>query len=108
MAVGTMAERVLGAIPPGRDDAVTQRRLARHLGIQCRDVQAAVEELRREGYPVCTGNRGVWVTADPEEIRDQYRALRRRALHQLSNLRRMLRTAESLESPLTLWKEDAA
>jgi biotin operon repressor len=84
--------------------------LSARLGLPRREIEAAVEEMRRAGVPVCTGPAGAWLTQDPGEVREQYRRLRRRALHQLANLRRMLRTAEVMERPLVLpWaKDDAA
>lgn len=89
--------------------AQTYEALSDRLGLPRREIEAAVEQLRREGAPVCTGSRGVWLTTDPAEIREQYRRLRRRAIHQLTNLRRMLRTAEAMERPLVLpWGREQA
>ena len=94
---------VLCHLEYGQARAITQGALAKQLHLEPREVMAAVETLRREGVAICTGSAGVWLTADAGEVRDQYRRLRRRALHQLANLRRMLRTADAMERPLTLW-----
>ncbi len=89
----------------GAAAAQTYEALSARLGLPRREIEAAIESLRRDGVAVCTGRRGVWLTNDPAEVREQYRRLRRRAIHQLANLRRMLRTAEAMERPLTLWEQ---
>lgn len=102
MIVVTYADRVHAALGWGREQAVTIVDLARDLDMPVRSVQASVEELRRRGVAICTGSAGVWLTQDPDELLDQYRRLRGRALHQLANLRRMQRTAELMRRPLTM------
>jgi Mn-dependent DtxR family transcriptional regulator len=66
--------------------------LAEDLAVPRRMVEASIEELRRRGAPICSGSRGVWLTQDADELLDQYRRLRRRAIHQLANIRRMRKT----------------
>ena len=82
----------------GADKAVTIGELAEGLNLPRRTVEGAIEALRRSGAPICTGSRGVWLSQDPEELWEQYRRLRHRALTQLANLRGLQRTARSLSS----------
>lgn len=104
-----MTATVQAALGWGIAAAQTYEALSARLGLPRREIESAVETLRRDGVAVCTGSRGVWLTTDPAEVREQYRRLRRRAIHQLANLRRMLRTAEAMERPLVLpWAEEAA
>ena len=86
-------------------EALTIAEIAHRTGATRRAVEGSIEELRRAGVPVCSGSHGVWITSDPDELLAQYRALRRRALRQLANLREIPRTAERLRKPLTLWAE---
>src|SRR5439155_15965097 len=82
----------------GADHAETIGELAEELNVSRRQVEAAVESLRRSGAPICTGSRGVWLSQDAEELLANYRALRARALRQLANLRGLQRTARSISS----------
>jgi biotin operon repressor len=77
--------------------------------LSIREVQAAVEELRRRGVPIVTGSKGVWLTTSPDELLDSYRRLRRRALRQLANLRQMQRTAAAMRGveQTTIWDQVA-
>jgi Mn-dependent DtxR family transcriptional regulator len=89
----------------GADKAVTIGELAESLSLPRRSVEAAVETLRKSGAPICTGRRGVWLTQSGEELLANYRALRRRAVGQLANLRAMQRTARAMAGTRqeTLW-----
>ena len=62
-----------------------------------RQLQEAVPALRAAGAPVCSGSVGLWITDDPHELREQYRALRRRYIHQAIGARALLRTAGQKE-----------
>lgn len=77
----------------GRDRAVTIGELAERMGFARRAIEQAVEALRVQGAPICTGPDGVWLTQDGEELLDQYRRLRARYIHQAVNARVLLRTA---------------
>lgn len=105
----------------GPPRAVTTSHLMTHLGpkpismakivedctfdVSRREVEKAVELARVEGLPICSGPRGVWVTSDADELLENYRRLRRRALRQLVNLRQMQRTAAALRGveQTSLW-----
>jgi biotin operon repressor len=80
----------------GRDRAESIGSLAERMQMPRRAIEAAVEALRRSGAAICSGSEGIWLTDDPDELIDQYRRLRRRAIHQLANLRAMQRTARNL------------
>jgi biotin operon repressor len=84
--------------------------LAEDLAVPRRMVEASIEELRRRGAPVCSGSAGIWLSQDPDELLDQYRRLRRRALTQLWNIRRLRQTAGAMRGfrQETLWDEKLA
>jgi len=68
--------------------------LAESMQVSRRVVEKAVETLRATGHPVCSGSAGIWLTTSEAELVDQYRALRRRYVHQAVNARHLLRTAK--------------
>lgn len=92
----------------GRDRARTLGELAESMGAPRRELEKAVEALRRAGKPICSGPDGIWLTDSPAELRDQYRRLRRRYITQAVGARELLRTAARLErGQLTLFGDAA-
>jgi biotin operon repressor len=92
-----------------RDRARTIGDLAEDMNVSRRQIEKAVETLRQSGAPICSGSEGIWLTQSGVELMAQYRALRRRALHQLSNLRSLQRTARAMAGTRqeTLWGDAA-
>ena len=93
----------------GRDRAVTIGELAETMNLSRRAVEKAIETLRATGAPVCSGPDGIWLTTSEAELLEQYRALRRRYLHQAVNARHLLRTARryARNRQATLWSDVA-
>lgn len=81
----------------GRDRARTLGELAEAMGAPRRALEAAVEQLRKDGVPIVSGPRGIHLTQDPAELRAAYRALRRRYVTQAIGARELLRTADRME-----------
>ena len=86
--------------------------LAERLNWPRRMVEQAVTDLRRQGRPVASDGRGVWLSTSAKEMADQAQRLRERALHQLLTARAVRQTArrmaasEAKVEQRTLW--DAA
>ena len=93
----------------GRDGARTLGELSESMGAPRRALEKAVEELRVDGKPICTGAEGVWLTDSAAELRDQYRRLRARYVKQAVNARVLLRTARRYErvQQHVLWSDVA-
>ena len=88
----------------GADHPVTIGQLAESMKVSRRVVERAVEQLRLEGQPLCTGSAGLWLSRDPAELRQHYQALRRRYIRQAVGARALLRTAIRFEkAQMTLW-----
>lgn len=79
----------------GRDRAVPIGEIAEAAGCYRRQVEKAAEALRAEGAPLCSCGDGIYLTDDADELMEMYRTLRRRAIGQLRNARRLRVTAEA-------------
>lgn len=81
----------------GRDRARTIGSLQEQLRCTRRTVERAIEQSRLEGFPVCTGPEGVWLTTDAAELRAHADRLRQRAITQLLGARALRATARRHE-----------
>jgi biotin operon repressor len=81
----------------GRDRARTLGELAEDMGISRRLVEKAIESMRLDGVPVCTGSEGAWLSVDSRELYAHAAALRSRAIHVLLGARALRRTARRHE-----------
>lgn len=93
----------------GEANAVTHRQLARDTGYSVRVIQQTLESMKRDGEPIVTGSAGVWVTDSAAELREFYRANRRRIHTQFVNARGTLKAIAALEryQQQTLWRDVA-
>ena len=95
-----------------RTGPATIAELAGWTSLPRRDVEAAIQELRLAGVPICSDATGVRIARDADELARSNAALRRRAMTQLLTLRaqrraeRRLRDAET--RPLVLFPEAVA
>ena len=100
----------------GRDAGRTLGDLAESMGVTRRQIEASVQQLKLDGFPVATGREGVWLEETSVGMMAQYRALRSRALSQLRGAAAVKRTAfrllaheQKYEQEVLFWPtEDAA
>jgi predicted DNA-binding transcriptional regulator YafY len=81
----------------GRDRAVTIGRIAEDMDASRRSVEQAIEQLRRDGSPICTGSPGVWLSVDSRELYRNADALRSRGIKVLIGARALRATARRFE-----------
>lgn len=81
----------------GRDNARTIGDIQERLNVPRRTVEAAIEQLRRSGSPVCTGSDGAWLTDSATELRQHADALRSRAVTVMLGARALRATARRYE-----------
>lgn len=81
----------------GADDPTTGRELCDMTGMQRRDISAAVEAERRDGFPICastdTSRPGYYMAADAGELARYIRSLK----HRIAEL---TETCEALEGAI--------
>lgn len=61
--------------------------LAERMDVPRRTVEKCVQQLRNDGWPICSGPRGIWKATTRAELEQQYREHRERALTQLRGCR---------------------
>jgi hypothetical protein len=77
--------------------------VASEAGCTRREVEEAVEVAKRDAAPILTSGAGIRIATHHEQLLDQYRRARQRALHQLANNRGSLRAALAMKA-----REDSA
>jgi biotin operon repressor len=58
---------------------VTISQIAEDMNVSRRSVEHAIEQLRLEGTPICTGSAGVWLSVDTIELMRHAESHRSRA-----------------------------
>lgn len=86
-----------------REKPITIADLSASLGIPRRDVEAAIQHLRRasEGA-VCSDKRGVWLARDREELRDMVSRLWSRIYEQMATARGLAELLERIDGQESL------
>jgi predicted DNA-binding transcriptional regulator YafY len=87
---------------------VTISQIAEDMKVSRRQVEKAIEQLRLEGSPVCTGSPGVWLSTDARELYAHADALHVRAarIHKGAEALRATARRHERVQQTTIW--DAA
>lgn len=75
----TAKERIAAALSEGENSAVSLFELIRISGLDNRSTRLLIEQLRREGFVICSSERGYYLPADADELRRYVSKERRRA-----------------------------
>ena len=75
---------------------LTRKHLAFRLCMTTRQVEAAVQDLRLAGEPICSSGLGYWYSTSPDEIEAMAERLRSRILTQFKTRRGLLKAARAL------------
>lgn len=84
----------------GRDNAFPLGWYAERLGVGRRELEQAVQQLRLDGYPVCSGPDGIWLADNAVDVADTLQHLRSRMRNQYATylaLRRTLRRMRTVD-----------
>ena len=61
-------KRVLSVIPTGEENAIKQSELAGITGYNTREIRLIMNSLRKEDFPICSGNHGYFKARNKEDI----------------------------------------
>ena len=84
----------------GRGNAVTIAAIAEAAAVPRREVELAIQRARLAGFPVISGDAGVWTAGSLQELVDQRERL-------LARARTQLVTARGLERAIQAWSRQA-
>lgn len=62
-------ERILCAIPKGKDKAIHNEELAKQFGMSIHTIKKYIQDARMQGIPIVSDNSGYWITDDREELK---------------------------------------
>ena len=86
-----LVQRVVEAIPVGKENAVTREKLSQTLMMPDRQVRKCIQIARDAGVLIVNTGRGYYITDELDEIERQYWQDTRRALSVLARRREMRR-----------------
>ena len=86
-----LVQRVVEAIPVGKENAVTREKLSETLMMPDRQVRKCIQIARDAGVLIVNTGRGYYITDELDEIERQYWQDTRRALSVLARRREMRR-----------------
>lgn len=86
----------------GANRAITYDAIARKAGVPRRDVEAAAQAARMAGLPFVAGERGAYIAASADELRDYERRLLARIRSQVSGVRGVRRALRGYEGQMGL------
>lgn len=91
---GQHTTRVSDVLPRGEENAVQLRQLALILNIPGRTVRRMIEQERRAGVLICSGENGYFLAASTYEAERFIRSMRSRAAEILKTVEAVERAAE--------------
>ena len=91
-----MKNRVLAAIPQGSWKSA--RLLAGEFGIDERTLRDVISSLRRDGHPICSGNKGYMFSHEPEDLKEAGNRLMSHGFDEIERGKAMIRLADKIVS----------
>lgn len=74
---------------------VSGKDLSSATGLEERELRLVVEELRRDGSPICSDRHGYWLASDKKDLEVFLKSYRSHALSRLKTAHRMRRSYET-------------
>jgi hypothetical protein len=103
------ASRIYNLLADSENSAVTIAVLSERAALPRREVEAAIQQLRWAGYPVCASGKGVWCGTTEAEIEREMAGLKSRALNILRSRKGLRKALDKLrrDQQLALFEEAA-
>lgn len=98
-------ERVVAAIPKGKENAIHQLELSAALQLHPSAVKKCVKQARQQGSPILSSSKGYWLSESKEETAQYVQMMRRQALSRLSVIKTANALLSSTDGQLGLFDE---
>ena len=89
-------------IPKGKDNAKHQKELADIMGVSTYIFKKYVQNARRKGMNICSGNEGYWITENEAELKAFNNMLKKQALTRLKTTKPIRDSLKEYKGQLTL------
>lgn len=88
-------------IPTGKDNAKHQKELADIMGVSTYTFKKYVQNARRKGVNICSGNDGYWITENEAELKAFNNMLKKQALTRLKTTKPIRDSLKEYKGQLT-------
>ena len=97
-------EKIVCAIPNGKDNAVHNETLANQFCVSIHTTKKAIQEARMQGVPVVSDKSGYWITNDREELRTFIESMQKQGKKRFKTIKALKCTLNSIEGQESLFK----
>lgn len=99
----TELERLLCAIPKGKENAVHNEELANQFGVSIGVIKKQIQEAREQEIPIVSAKDGYWQTDDREELQDFINSMEKQGKKRLKTIKALKRTLKGIEGQESLF-----
>lgn len=97
-----LIEKLLAVIPKGKENAIHLNALSDALGVKESTAKKYVQEARRNGLMICSGQEGYWITDNSDEIRVFETTLHKQAISRLRTTKPMRDTLKEYKGQMNI------
>lgn len=95
-------ERLLCAIPKGKENALHNEELARQLGVSPTKVKRMIQDAREQGMPIVSSKCGYWITEDREELKVFANSMEKQAKMRFLSIKAIKHTLSGTDGQICL------
>ena len=90
-------ERILCAIPKGKDKAIHNEELAKQFGMSIHTIKKYIQDARMQGIPIVSDKSGYWITDDREELKAFIDSMEKQGKKRFKTIKALKRTLNNIE-----------
>lgn len=96
-------EKLLCAIPKGKENAVHNDELAKQFGVSIHTIKKQVQDARNKKIPIVSDSHGYWLTDDRDEIKAFIGSMEKQGKKRLKTIKALKRTLNNIEGQNSLF-----